>query len=164
MISPYSGITVDRWQRCTVDRQSFISSIASSREADWQPFSKTGITSAIWCWLTSNWRNLKANSKLYLVSKYWINQTMGKNSSIAKHLTRLCSSAPQKVRTNELNCVFGSVIHFSWVFCSGSFVESVLKKISYINAIFGRLFRDNRFLPQQCLLLVVDKIYQELVV
>ncbi|KAF2566987.1 hypothetical protein F2Q68_00025107 [Brassica cretica] len=31
--------------------------------------------------------------------------------------------APQKVRTNELDCVSGSVIHFSRVFCSGTFVE-----------------------------------------
>ena len=70
----------------------------------------------------SRW-HLKANSKLYLVLKYVINQTMGRSLSIAKNLTRLCNYAPQKVRTNELDCFFGSVIHFSRVFFSGTFVE-----------------------------------------
>ena len=32
---------------------------------------------------------------------------MVRSSSMAKNLTRLCSSAPQKIRTNELDCVFG---------------------------------------------------------
>ena len=41
------------------------------------------------------------------------------------------SSAPQKVRTNELDCLFGSVIHLSRVFCSGTFGESVSRKILY---------------------------------
>ncbi|KAF3571021.1 hypothetical protein F2Q69_00058956 [Brassica cretica] len=52
-----------------------------------------------------------------------LNQTMGRSSAIANHLICQCSSAPQKVRTNELDCLFGSAIHFSRVFCSGTFVE-----------------------------------------
>ena len=67
----------------------------------------------------------------------------------------------QKVRTNGLDCLFGSVIHFSRVFCSGTFVKSVSRKLSYRNTIFGHLFRDKRFWPQQCLLLIVDKIILE---
>ncbi|KAF3538061.1 hypothetical protein F2Q69_00023017 [Brassica cretica] len=39
---------------------------------------------------------LFANSKLYLVIKDGLNLTVEKSPSIAKHLTRLCSSAPQK--------------------------------------------------------------------
>ena len=93
------------------------------------PFNKTSIMYATWCWLTSYWWHWKANLKMYLVSKYELNQTTGRSSSIAKHLTRLCSYSPQKVRPNELDCVFGSVIHFSQVFCSGTFVESVSRKL-----------------------------------
>ncbi|WZZ78261.1 hypothetical protein YC2023_098833 [Brassica napus] len=66
---------------------------------------------------------------------------MVRSSYIVKHL---CSSLPQKVRMTELDCLFGSVIHFSRVFCSGTFVESVSRKLSYRNTIFERLFRDNR--------------------
>ncbi|KAF3575304.1 hypothetical protein F2Q69_00059496 [Brassica cretica] len=45
MLSPYSGITVDRHQCCNVDRQSFIFSTASSRflNFDDQNFSKARI-------------------------------------------------------------------------------------------------------------------------
>ncbi|KAF2580617.1 hypothetical protein F2Q68_00004555 [Brassica cretica] len=84
----------------------------------------------------------KDNSKIYLVSKDGLNQTMGRSSSIAKHLTRLCSSVPQKVRMNELDCVFGSVIHFSRGSCSGAFFESVLRKRSYRNRV--SVFVDRR--------------------
>ena len=38
----------------------------------------------------------------------------------------------------ELDCSFGYVIHFSRVFCFGTFFESVLKKLSYRSAIFRR--------------------------
>ena len=96
MFGPRSGITVDLWQGCTVDRQSFISSTTSSREVNWPFFSKTGITSAIRCWLTSNRWHWKANSKLYLVSKDGLNITVVRTRSITKHLTRLCSSALKK--------------------------------------------------------------------
>ncbi|KAF3564865.1 hypothetical protein DY000_02017071 [Brassica cretica] len=48
----------------------------------------------------------KANSKLYLVSKDELNQTMGRYSSIAKHLMYLCTPAPQKVRMNKLTACF----------------------------------------------------------
>ena len=47
----------------------------------------------------------------------------------------------------ELECLFGSVIHFSRVFCSGTFVESVSRNLSYKNETFGRRFRDNCFRP-----------------
>ena len=112
-------------------------------------FNKTDITSATGFWLTSYWWHWKYNLKLYLVWKYGLNQTMGRSSSIAKHLTRLCSSAHQKVRPNELDCLFGFVIHFSRVFCPGTFVESVSRKLSYKNAIFRHWFRRDRFWPQQ---------------
>ena len=86
---------------------------------------------------------------------------MWRSSSIAKHRTRMCSSIPQMVRTNELDYLFGSVIHFSREFFSGNFVESVLRRLSYRNTIFGRLFWNDRFWPQQCLLLIVHKIILE---
>ena len=92
----FSGITVDWHQWCNIDRQSFISSTAFSREADWPLFRKTGITSDTGCWLTSHRWRWKFNLKLYLVSKYGLNLTVGRSPSIAKHLMRLCSSAPQK--------------------------------------------------------------------
>ncbi|KAF3607883.1 hypothetical protein DY000_02047845 [Brassica cretica] len=48
---------------------------------------------------------LKANSKIYIVSKDGLNQTMGRSSSIAKHLTCLCSSAPQKIEAIQREIV-----------------------------------------------------------
>ena len=88
MFTPYSFITFDRHQCCNVDRQSFISSTASSREADLPLFSKTGIT--------LDRQNWKDNSIFYLVSKYGLYLTVGRSPSIDRNLTRLCSSAPQK--------------------------------------------------------------------
>uniref|UniRef100_A0A0D3DLD4 Uncharacterized protein n=1 Tax=Brassica oleracea var. oleracea TaxID=109376 RepID=A0A0D3DLD4_BRAOL len=85
---------------------------------------------------------LDANSKIYLESKDGVNKTMRRSSSIAKHLTRLCSSAPQKVRTNELDCVFGSVIHFSRVIYSGAFVESVEKAFVQIRNFWMSVVSD----------------------
>ena len=87
----FSGITVDRHQWCNNDRQSFISLTASSREAEWPLFGKTGITAATGCGLTSNRWHWKANSTLYFVSKDGLNLTVGRSPSIARHLTRLCS-------------------------------------------------------------------------
>ncbi|KAF3510681.1 hypothetical protein F2Q69_00005943 [Brassica cretica] len=55
---------------------------------------------------------------------------------------RVACSVPQKVRMNELDCVFGSVIHFSRGSCSGAFVESVLRKRSYRNRV--SVFVDRR--------------------
>ena len=95
MIGPRSGITVDRCQCCFIDRQSFISSTTSSREVDWPIFNKTCITSATGCWLTSNWRNWKANAKLYIVFNDGLNITVGRSPYIDKHMTRMCRSAPQ---------------------------------------------------------------------
>ncbi|KAF3494999.1 hypothetical protein DY000_02052928 [Brassica cretica] len=66
-----------------------------------------------------------------------LNQTMGRSSSIANHLICQCSSAPQKVQTNELDCLFGSVIHFSRVFCSGTFVER--QDLGLITALGGAM-------------------------
>ena len=93
MFGPRSSITVDLNQCYFIDPQSFISSTAYFREEDWQLFSKPGIGSATECWLTSNRWHWKSNSKLYLVWKYGINLTMGRCPSIARHLTRMCSSA-----------------------------------------------------------------------
>ena len=58
-------------------------------ELDGAFFIKTDITSATRCLLTSDQWHWKANSKLYLVSKYGLNQTMGGSSSTTKHLMRL---------------------------------------------------------------------------
>ena len=80
------------------DRQSFISSTAFSREADWPLFNKTGITSAIGCWLTLNWWHWKDNEKLYLVSNYGLNLAVVRSPSIARNLTRLCSSTLKKLQ------------------------------------------------------------------
>ncbi|KAF3547092.1 hypothetical protein DY000_02007489 [Brassica cretica] len=66
MIGPRSGITVDRHECCFIDRQSFISLTASPHKADKPLFNKTGITSATGS--SDRW-HLKANSKLYLVSR-----------------------------------------------------------------------------------------------
>ena len=85
-----------RRQCYIIDRQSFISSTASSCEADWPLFSKTSITFSTGCWLTSNRWHWKSNSNCYLVSKYGLNLTVGRSPAIAKHLTRLCSSAHKK--------------------------------------------------------------------
>ncbi|KAF2617665.1 hypothetical protein F2Q68_00039312 [Brassica cretica] len=96
----------------------------------WQNRSFGGSSSAIR-------RAGRSNPNFYLVSKYRLNQTMGRSSSIANHLICQCSSAPQKVRTNELDCLFGSVIHFSRVFCSGTFVER--QDLGLITALGGAM-------------------------
>ena len=96
MLGPHSGIHIDWCQECCIDRHTFIFSTVSSREVDWPLLRKTGITSATGCCLTSNWWHWKANLKIYLVWKYGINLTLGRSQSIARHPTRLCSSAPQK--------------------------------------------------------------------
>ena len=88
---------------------------------DLSVFNKMGITSATGCWLTSDRWHWKSSSKLYLVSNDGLNKTMGRSSSIAKHLTRLCSSAPQKVRTNKLDCLF-----FPWYISLESFAQELL--------------------------------------
>ena len=98
MLGPYSGITIDRHQGCTVDRQFFISSTASSREADWPLFGKTCITSATGCWLTSNRWHWKTNWNLYLLLIYGLNLTVGRSPSISRHLTRLWSSAFKRLQ------------------------------------------------------------------
>ena len=74
----------------------FVPSTALSRETDWPLLSKTCITSDLTVGLTSNWWHWKANSKLYLVSNDELNRTKKRSPSISKHLTFLCSSAPQK--------------------------------------------------------------------
>ena len=93
---PCSVITVDRHQGRTIDRLSFISSTASSREAHVPLSRKTGKASDIGFLFTSNWFHCKANSKLYLVSKNDLNRIVERSPSIAKHMSHLCSSAPQK--------------------------------------------------------------------
>ena len=103
MPGPRSGITVDWHQCCFIDRQSFTSSTASSREADWPLFSKTGITSGTGCWLTSDRWYWKTNSKIYLVSKDRLNITVGRFPSTAKHLTRLCSSALKRLQNHHIS-------------------------------------------------------------
>ena len=103
MLVPRSGFTVDRWQCCFIDRQSCISSTAFSREEDWPLFSKTGISSATGFWLTSNRRHWKANSKVYLVSKEFLNLTVGRSPYIAKHLTRMCSSALKRFQNHHIS-------------------------------------------------------------
>ncbi|KAF3612244.1 hypothetical protein DY000_02048825 [Brassica cretica] len=96
MLGPHSGIHIDRCQEFCIDRHTFLFSTASSHETDWLLLSKTSITSAIGSRLTSNRWHWKSNSKLYLVSKYGLTLTVGRSPSIARHLTHLCSSAPQK--------------------------------------------------------------------
>ena len=74
----------------------FVPSTALSRETDWPLLSKMGITSDLTVGLTSSQWHWKANSNLYRLAKYKLNRTKGRSPSISKHLTCLCSSAPQK--------------------------------------------------------------------
>ncbi|KAF3589388.1 hypothetical protein F2Q69_00028802 [Brassica cretica] len=66
---------------------------------------RAGLVQSIQLGHPPNWWHWKANSKLYLVSKDGLNQTMGRSSSIAKHLTCLCRSAPQKIEAIQREIV-----------------------------------------------------------
>ncbi|KAF2558045.1 hypothetical protein F2Q68_00016830 [Brassica cretica] len=99
-VDRYTFQTVDRYNYQVVDRQSFqralpsrfelcssfISSTASSCEADLPFFSKMYITSATGCQLTTNRWHWKDTLTLYLVSKYGLNLMVGKSPYIARHL------------------------------------------------------------------------------
>ena len=119
-LGPSSGFTIDRHQGSVVDRHFFISSTTFSRETDVPLFSKSGITSAIRWWLTSNWRHWKYNSNLYLVSKDGLNKPWKGLHSLLNiwrifavlHLKRLQNHQSSPCPYNSLNKG-----HVSWFKC-----------------------------------------------
>ncbi|KAF2530738.1 hypothetical protein F2Q70_00029519 [Brassica cretica] len=74
-------------------------------------------------WSRWHW---KAYSNLYILTKDGLNQTMGRSSSIAKHLTRLCSSAPQKTSVLGLEQDLGLITALRGAMTTSSYVSRII--------------------------------------